>query len=40
MYGDAASLKQDLMNRIEDCELNPLEKGLLDKFMEDPTANR
>lgn len=40
MYGDAEGLMADLMLRLDDIELNPLEKGLLDRFMADPSANR
>jgi len=40
MYGDAEGLMADLMHRLDDIELNPLEKGLLDRFMADPSANR
>jgi len=40
MYGDAEGLMADLMHRLEDVEFNPLEKGLLDRFMADPNTNR
>ena len=39
MYGTHAEFLVDFWSRIEGDNLNPLEKGLLDKLLEDPEEN-
>jgi len=40
MYGSQVEVRQDTLDRIEGIELNALESGLLNRWLEDPGKNR
>jgi len=39
MYGTKQDFLEDVWNRLKDVDINILEKGLLNKHLEDPVAN-
>ena len=40
MYGDVEAIKADIVDKLENADLNMLERGLLMRHLENPSANR